>query len=166
MSSQRREVTEGQNNERKCSKMKNRNNQLTAVLFVVALAFAPIIQAADPVANDWPRPDHPSVTIHSAGDVFRGKTGSFVVEATYGPLAVRYSVSGSAKPGVDYVPLGQGWSLWCYVGESGYGTILIKTLPDRRAGSILQPKDVVVTLEHNPNYFVGIPRSATMWIST
>ena len=50
MSSQRREVTEGQNNERKFSNMKNRNIQLTAILFVVAFALAPIVQAR-------PRPD-------------------------------------------------------------------------------------------------------------
>src|SRR5437016_2346139 len=64
MSSQRREVTEGQNNERKFSNMKNRNNQLTAVLFVVALALAPIVQAAQqcgggpthPLANEAPQP--------------------------------------------------------------------------------------------------------------
>jgi hypothetical protein len=45
--------------------MKNRNNQLTAVLFVVALALAPIVQAAPspdggPIrlnANEAPRPD-------------------------------------------------------------------------------------------------------------
>ena len=65
MSSQRREVTEGQNNERKFSNMKNRNNQLTAILFVVALALAPIVQAGPrpdggptrPPANEAPRPD-------------------------------------------------------------------------------------------------------------
>jgi len=65
MSSQRREVTEGQNNERKFSNMKNRNNQLTAILFVVAFALGPIVQAGPrpdggptpaPV-NDAPRPD-------------------------------------------------------------------------------------------------------------
>ena len=153
--------------------MKNRNNQLTAVLFVVALAFAPIIQAApspdggptDPVANDWPRPDHPMVTIHSAGNVNRGGTGSFVVTATYGPLNVNYTLSGSAVAGVDYVrPPGQGWGFSCYVGPSGYGTILIQTLPNRKAGSSLQACDVVATLEPGTAYFLGIPRSATMWI--
>jgi hypothetical protein len=50
MSSQRREVTEGQSNERKFSNMKNRNIQLTAILFVVALALTSIVQAG-------PRPD-------------------------------------------------------------------------------------------------------------
>ena len=60
MSSQRREVTEGQNNERKFSNMKNRNNQLTAVLFVVALALAPIVQAAIPEGEN-----RPVITIHA-----------------------------------------------------------------------------------------------------
>ena len=45
MSSQGREVTEGQNNERKFSNMKNRNTQLTAILFVIAFAIGPIVQA-------------------------------------------------------------------------------------------------------------------------
>ena len=39
----------GQNNERKFSNMKNRNNQLTVVLFAVAFALAPIVQAARPL---------------------------------------------------------------------------------------------------------------------
>ena len=62
MSSQRREVTEGQNNERKFSNMKNRNTQLTAILFVVAFALASIVQAGPrldggpirPPANEAP----------------------------------------------------------------------------------------------------------------
>jgi hypothetical protein len=152
--------------------MKNRNNQLTAVLFVVALVLAPIIQAApapdggptDSVANDWPRPDHPIVTIHSTDNVVRGETGSFVVMATYGPLSVNFTVSGSAVAGVDYVPLGQGWGFWCSIGQSGYGTILIKTLPNPRGPFDRQAYSVVVTLEPGPGYFVGTPSSATMWI--
>ena len=71
MSSQRREVTEGQNNERKFSNMKNRNTQLTAVLFVVAFALVPIVQAAPspdggptrPPANEAPRPDGGPVSV-------------------------------------------------------------------------------------------------------
>jgi len=55
------------------------------------------------------------VTIHSSGDVNRGKTGSFVLdmsqatssEKTYLPYYpyVNFSVSGTAIPGVDYIPL-------------------------------------------------------------
>ena len=71
------------------------------------------------------------VTINSTGDVPRGKIGSFVLEmkpVTFGGVYVNFSVSGTAVPGVDYVPLVSP----TYVGSSGYGVILIETLPDRR----------------------------------
>src|SRR5215471_13999111 len=48
------------------------------------------------------------VTIHSTGDVTRGETGSFVVNMNrmcYAFMGVNFSVSGTAIPGVDYVPL-------------------------------------------------------------
>ena len=59
------------NNERKFSNMKNRNNQLTAILFVIALALAPIVQAVPrpdggptrPPANEAPRPDGGPVSL-------------------------------------------------------------------------------------------------------
>lgn len=195
MSSQRREVTEGQNNERKFSNMKNRNNQLTAILFVVAFALGPIVQAGPrpdggptrPPANEAPRPDGgpvslatndrvsanseaipegenlPAITIHSTGDVKRGKTGSFVLNMhplMFGGMYVNFSLSGSAIAGVDYVqPLSP-----AYIGQSGYGVILIQTLPDPRAGSSRQAYDVVVTLEPGAGYALGIPSSARMWI--
>jgi hypothetical protein len=51
----------------------------------------------------------PVVTIHSTGDVIRGKTGSFVLNMNpplmFGGTYVNFSVSGTAIPGVDYVPL-------------------------------------------------------------
>ena len=169
--------------------MKNRNTQLTAVLFVLAFALAPIVQAA-------PRPDggpvpvrpppsegvsanseassadsispegeqRPVITISSTGNVTRGKTGSFVLDMTppvmFGGMYVNFSLSGSAIAGVDYVqPLSP-----AYIGQSGYGVILIQTLPDPRAGSGRQAYDVVVTLEPGAGYALGIPSSARMWI--
>ena len=49
------------------------------------------------------------VTIHSTGDVTRGETGSFVLNMNPAPPGlvdyVNFSVSGTAIPGVDYVPL-------------------------------------------------------------
>jgi hypothetical protein len=194
MSSQRREVTEGQNNERKFSNMQNRNNQLTAILFVVALALAPIIQAAPspdggptprPPPNEAPRPDGgpvsfaanprpsanseaipeaPVITIHSTDNVTRGKTGSFVLNMKpallLGGLYVNFSLSGTAVAGVDYVqPLSP-----AYIGQSGYGAILVQTLPDPRGLASRQSYSVVVTLEPGAGYALGIPRSATMWI--
>ena len=167
--------------------MKNRNTQLTAVLFVLAFALAQIVQAA-------PRPDggpvhiapptgggdanseasseystspegeqRPVITISSTGNVTRGKTGSFVLDMhplMFGGMYVNFSLSGSAIAGVDYVqPLSP-----AYIGQSGYGVILIQTLPDPRAGSSRQAYDVVVTLEPGAGYALGIPSSARMWI--
>jgi hypothetical protein len=106
----------------------------------------------------------PVVTIHSTGDVTRGKTGSFVLNMNpplmLGGTYVNFSVSGTAIPGVDYVPLVSP----AYIGQSGYGVILVQTLPDPRASSIRQAYSVVVTLEPGPGYAVGNPKSATMWI--
>ena len=85
MSSQRREVTEGQNNERKFGKMKNRNTQLTAIMFVSLVCACAVIGGAGP-AMRWPPPatrpeavESPVITIHSTDNVTRGKTGSFVL---------------------------------------------------------------------------------------
>lgn len=185
--------------------MKNRNIQLTAVLFVVALVLAPIVQAAPspgggpnrPPANEAPHPSPgptrpppneapqpgggpvylaanegispeseqmPVITIHSTGDVSRGKTGSFVLDMKprlmFGAMFVNFSVSGTAIPGVDYVALVSP----AYIGQSGYGTILVQTLPDPRGSSNRQSYSVVVTLDAGAGYAVGQPSSATMWI--
>src|SRR5882757_10768179 len=158
--------------------MKNRNTQLTAILFVVALALAPIIQAGPrpdggpthPPANEAPYPDGGPdpvlavITVHSAGDVTRGKTGSFVLNMKpalmLGGMYVNFTISGTAVAGVDYVqPLSP-----VYIGQSGFGVIQIQTLRDPRASSFRQAYSVVVTLEAGAGYAVGQPRSATMWI--
>ena len=47
----------------------------------------------------------------------------------FGGTYVNFSVSGTAIPGVDYVPL----VYQAYIGQSGYGVILVQTLPDPRA---------------------------------
>jgi hypothetical protein len=105
----------------------------------------------------------PVVTIHSTGDVRRGKTGSFVLNmnpVVFGGSYVNFSVSGTAIPGVDYVPLVSP----AYIGQSGYGVILVQTLPDPRGSSIRQAYSVVVTLEPGAGYAVGTPSSARMMI--
>ena len=158
--------------------MKNRNTQLTAVLFVIAFALAPIVQAAPspdggpirPPANEAPYPDggpDPAaavITVHSTGDVTRGKTGSFVLNMKpalmLGGMYVNFKVSGTAVQGVDYVALVSP----AYIGQSGYGTILVQTLPDPRGSANRQAYSVVITLEPGAGYAVGAPRSATMWI--
>jgi hypothetical protein len=106
----------------------------------------------------------PVITIHSTGDVTRGKTGSFVLNMTPpmipGGGYVNFSVSGTAIPGVDYVPPVSP----VYVGPSGYGVILVQTLPDPRGSYIRQAYSVVVTLEPGAGYAVGAPNSAKMMI--
>ena len=105
----------------------------------------------------------PVITIHSTGDVTRGKTGSFVLNmnpVVFGGTYVNFSVSGTAIPGVDYVPLVSP----AHIGQSGYGVILVQTLPDPRASSVRQSYSVVVTLEPGPGYAVGEPKSAQMMI--
>ena len=143
--------------------MKNRNTQLTAVLFVLAFALAPIVQAA-PDPEGGPDPAAAVITVHSTGDVTRGKTGSFVLNMKpalmLGGMYVNFKVSGTAIQGVDYVALVSP----AYIGQSGYGTILVQTLPDPRASSIRQAYSVVITLKDGAGYSVGAPSSATMWI--
>jgi hypothetical protein len=164
--------------------MKNRNNQLTAILFVVAFALGPIVQASPrpdggpthlPALATNPRnsensenseaiPETPVITVHSTDNVTRGKTGSFVLNMKpalmLGGMYVNFSLSGSAVAGVDYVqPLSP-----AYIGHSGYGVILIQTLRDPRGSANRQSYSVVVTLEPGAGYALGIPGSATMWI--
>jgi hypothetical protein len=103
----------------------------------------------------------PVVSIHSTGDVTRGKTGSFVLvmsqptssEKAYIPYHpyVNFKVSGTAIPGVDYVALVSP----AYVGPDGYGVILVKTLPDPRGSFNRQSYSVVVTLEPGLGYTLG-----------
>src|SRR5262245_62521259 len=83
----------------------------------------------------------PFVTIHSTGDVTRDKTGSFVVNMNpvmFGGAYVKFSVSGTAIPGVDYVNLVGP----AHIGQTGYGVILVQTLPDPRAASNRQAYSV------------------------
>ena len=105
---------------------------------------------------------YPLITIHSTGDVTRGKTGSFVLNmnpVVFGGMYVNFSVSGTAIPGVDYVELVSP----AHIGQSGYGVILVQTLPNRRAPPV-QSYSVVVTLEPSPGYALGEPKSAQMMI--
>jgi hypothetical protein len=106
----------------------------------------------------------PVITIYSTGNVIRGKTGSFVLSMNPQLLLsgtyANFSVSGTAVSGVDYVALVSP----AYIGQSGYGTILIKTLPDPRGPANRQSYSVVVKLDPGLGYALGQPDSATMWI--
>jgi hypothetical protein len=165
--------------------MKNQNIVFIAMAFALAFALAPVTKAArnpqggpDPtLANDAPAPiqlpppaprpdavEFPVITIHSAGDVTRGKTGSFVLDMKpalmLGGTYVNFKVSGTAIAGVDYELLVSP----AYIGQSGFGVIQVKTLPDPRGGSFRRAYSVVVTLESGAGYAVGASSSATMWI--
>jgi hypothetical protein len=106
----------------------------------------------------------PVIIINSTGDVSRGKTGSFVLDMKprlmFGAMFVNFKVSGTAIPGVDYVALVSP----AYIGQSGYGTILVQTLPDPRGSSNRQSYSVVITIDPGLGYVIGQPSSAIMWI--
>jgi hypothetical protein len=121
---------------------------------------------------DPPTQQFPVVTIHSAiptaatgGTLARGQIGTFVLSVTpqilFATTFVNFKVSGTAIPGVDYTQVVSP----AFIGQSGFGTILIKTLPDPRAGVIAQAYSVVVTLEPGPGYTVGQPSSAKILIA-
>jgi hypothetical protein len=133
---------------------------ISKMLLVLGLVFV-LVGAITQVHGDSPA--MPFVTIYSTGDVTRGKTGSFVLNmkpVMFGGMYVNFSVSGTAIPGVDYVPLVSP----AYIGQSGYGVILVQTLPDPRAFR-RQAYSVVVKLEPGLGYAIGEPSSAQMMIN-
>ena len=162
--------------------MKNRKTIFTATVLVLAFALAPGAEALRPEGGpeyqlatasseassaDSTSPEDvqmPVITIHSTGDVSRGKTGSFVLDMKpalmFGGTFVNFSVSGTGIPGVDYVPLVSP----AYIGQAGFGVILVQTLPDPRASSARRAYSVVVTLEAGAGYALGAPSSAQMMI--
>jgi hypothetical protein len=158
--------------------MKNRNPIFIAIVFALAFALAPVTKAVpnpggiptiQPVNNEQASPEgenRPVITIHSAGNILRGKTGSFVLEMkpalAFGGMYVNFKVGGTAVAGVDYVSLISP----TYIGQSGFGALLLKTLPDPRASSGAHAYTVVVTLEPGAGYAVGKPSSAKILIST
>src|SRR6266576_892098 len=72
-----------------------------------------------------------TVTIHSTGDVVRGKTGSFVLRV---PCLPGQQCTTTCRPGVGVIPL--------------------QTLPDPRASFFPQAYSVVVTLKAGPGYTI------------
>jgi hypothetical protein len=127
-----------------------------SMVFVLASAITQVHGEEDKV---------PIITIHGTEEaVPRGKTGSFVLSMNpimFGGSYVNFSVKGTAIPGVDYVPLISP----AHIGQSGYGVILVQTLPDRRGPASRLSYSVVVTLEPGPGYAVGESRSAQMMIN-
>ena len=145
-------------------------------MLVSALAFAlaPVINAEqnpeggpDPIqlgSNPTLTSASAVVTVHSTDNVTRGRIGSFVLAMKstrmLGGTYVNFKVSGTAIAGVDYVLLVSP----AYIGQSGYGVIQVKTLPDQRGSAFRQAYSVIVTLEAGAGYEVGAASSATMWI--
>jgi hypothetical protein len=147
------------------------------LVFVLGSAITPVhggTQASGGSVIGPPAAQFPFVTIHSVTTsgvngnsevLARGQIGAFVLSTTgQSPLAttfVNFKVSGTAIPGVDYSQLVSP----AFIGQSGLGVILVKTLPDPRAGIIAQAFSVVVTLEPGPGYAVGEPSSAKILIA-
>jgi hypothetical protein len=147
------------------------NNMKTKIISKMPLSLGLVFVLASAITQvradgpEKPSPGQlPVVSVHSTGDVTRGKTGSFVLDMShlatstsrstvYYPyyLYVNFSVSGTAIPGVDYVALVSP----AYVGPDGYGVILVKTLPDPRGSFSRQAYTVVVTLESGLGYTLG-----------
>jgi hypothetical protein len=170
--------------------MKNQNIVVIAIMFAFAFAFALApVTPANTSPEGGPAPasaanaaaamanstgpeavNAPIVTIHSAGNILRGKTGSFVLstQATTPAITasgvsgtfVNFKVSGTAVAGVDYVAL----TSPAFIAASGFGVISVKTLPDPRASFNRQAYSVVVTVEPGAGYAVGEPSSAQIWI--
>ena len=96
--------------------------------------------------------------------VTRGNIGTFVLSVNsktqLATTFVNFSVSGTAIPGVDYTPLVSP----TFIAPSGFGVLLVKTLPDPRASFVPQAYSVLVTLEPGLGYAVGQPSSAQMFI--
>ena len=121
-------------------------------------------QPSSPSVIGPPDQQFPVVTIHSIDNVTRGQIGTFVLSVNPKILLattfVNFSVSGTAIPGVDYTPLVSP----DFIGQSGFGVLLVKTLPDPRASFFRQAYSVVITLEPGLGYAVGEPSSAQMFI--
>jgi hypothetical protein len=138
-----------------------------ALVFVLGSAITPVhggTQASSASVPGSVSQQLPVISIHSTDNVIRGNIGTFVLAASpSSPLAttfVKFSVSGTAIPGVDYTVLVSPAA----IGASGFGTILVKTLPDPRASAVPQAYSVVVTLEPAPGYALGESSSAVMFI--
>jgi hypothetical protein len=143
--------------------MKENKQMRTKILSKALLSLGLILVVGSAITQVRGEEDKlPLVTIHSTGDVTRGKTGAFVVNMNpplmFGPTYVNFSVGGTAGAGVDYVALVSP----ALIDKSGYGVILVKTLSDTRVSH--QALSVVIKLEPGPGYVLGQSKSAQMMI--
>ena len=146
---------------------------ISKILLTLALVFvlgSTIMHVHGATQGNFPSvigpPDQqfPVVTIQSTDNVTRGKIGTFVLsrnsKTQLATTFVNFSVSGTAIPGVDYAQLVSP----AFIGQSGFGVLLVKALPDPRASFFPQAYSVVITLEPGLGYAVGEPSSAQMFI--
>ena len=153
-----------------------------ALVLVLGSAVTPMHGDTQPSSTSVIAPQPlqlPVVTIHTVNasgvvtasgsngnieDVTRGNIGTFVLslkpQILLSTTFVNFSVKGTAIPGVDYTTLVSP----AFIGQSGFGAILVKTLPDPRASVVPRAYSVVVTLEPGPGYAVGQPSSAEILI--
>ena len=141
-----------------------------ALVFVLGSAIMHVhgaTQGSSPSVIGPPDQQFPVVTINSvtaSAVVTRGQIGTFVLsrnsKTQLATTFVNFSVSGTAIPGVDYTPLVSP----AFIGQSGFGVILVKTLPNLSASVVAKASSVVVTLEPGLGYAVGQPSSAQMFI--
>ena len=145
------------------------------LVFVLGSAITPVHGGNQPSSasvTGAPDQQFPVVTIQSVSTtavggstVTRGQIGAFVLSVKPQILVattfVNFKVSGTAIPGVDYSPLVSP----ALIAQSGFGVILVKTLPDPRASVVPQAYSVVATLEPGPGYTVGQPSSAKILIA-
>jgi hypothetical protein len=146
------------------------------LVLVLGSAIMPVHGGTQPGSAsviDSPDQQLPVVSIHSVNPsgftgntgvvtITRGQTGVFVLSMTpqilLNTIFVNFTVSGTAIAGVDYVPFVSP----AFIGHSGFGVILVKTLP--RASDVRQAESVVVTLEPGPGYTLGTASSAEILI--
>jgi hypothetical protein len=121
-----------------------------ALVFVFGSAITDVhgaTQGGSPSVTGPPDQQFPMITIHSVDDVTRGNIRTFVLSVNPKTMLattfVKFSGSGTVIPGVDYTPLVSS----AFIGQSGFGVLLIETLPDTRASFSRQAYSVVITLE-------------------
>src|SRR5438874_2650966 len=155
--------------------MKNQNPVFIAIVFALAFALAPVIQAARPGGGPDPTSagathqpsvegeQLPVITINSAGNVLRGKTGSFILEMkpalAFGGMYVNFKISGTAVAGVDYVA----FLSPAYIGHSGYAVISSATSLETSAGSSRPAAGVLRRWQRNWGFVLPCFTAGRSW---
>src|SRR5215471_2616429 len=118
-------MSEVQKQERK-NKMKQPVHMKTRIVGKILVGLGLVFVLGSAIAQVRAEDQNvPVVTIHSTGDVMRGKTGAFVLNMKpalmLGGIYVKFTVSGTAVPGVDYLHFVSP----VHIGPSGYAAMLV-----------------------------------------